>query len=157
MQQHHHAPMHAPMHGHVHGHVHGHAHAHGHAHGHGNGHARRPAHTLVYSPQCPNCMRFLDALGRTAEASNVAVVDVHEVPADQAAHLAAVPALITGDGNGTLYGTKAFEWLKQFEADVELDGFVAGQGSLGFSDFTSMQGYVTYAQGYSAFEPMPEE
>lgn len=132
-------------------------HTHHHAHAHAHAHHPRPAHTLVYSPQCPNCMRFLDALGRTPAASNVAVIDVHDMPADQAAHLAAVPALFTGDGNGTLYGTKAFEWLKQFEGDVELDGFVAGQGSLGFSDFTSMQGYVTYAQGYSAFEPMPEE
>lgn len=119
--------------------------------------ARQPSHTLVYSPQCPNCMRFLDALGRTPVAADVAVVDVHEVPPERAAHLAAVPALITGDGSGTLYGTKAFEWLKQFEADVELDGFVGGHGSLGFSDVEAAQGYVTYAQSFSAFEPMPDE
>lgn len=118
---------------------------------------RQPAHTLVYSPQCPNCMRFLDALGRTPIAADVAVVDVHSVPPERAAHLAAVPALVTGDGSGTLYGTKAFEWLKQFEADVELDGFVGGNGSLGFSDVNNARGYVTYAQRYSAFTPMPDE
>lgn len=111
-------------------------------------------HTLVYSEQCPNCTRFIDALSRTSAASDVALVDVAHLTAQQLARVQAVPALVLPSGQ-TVYGTKAFEWLKQFEADVELDGF-AGNGSLPFSDVTSMQGYATYAQSFSAFEAVPE-
>lgn len=107
--------------------------------------------TLVYSPQCPNCMRFLDALQRTPAARDVTVTDVNTLGRDQLTHLAAVPALITAEG-AVLYGTKAFEWLKQFDGDTELDGFVAGRGSLAFSDVASAQGYASYAESFSAFE-----
>lgn len=113
-----------------------------------------PRTTLVYSPQCPNCMRFLDALQRTPAAQHVTVVDVNSLAREQLTNLAAVPALITQDG--TLYGTKAFEWLKQFDGDTELDGFVASRGSLAFSDVSSAQGYASYAEHFSAFEA-PQE
>lgn len=111
-------------------------------------------HTLVYAEQCPNCIRFIDALSRTSASSQVALVDVSRLSPQQREHVSAVPALIV-DGGTTLYGTKAFEWLKQFEADVELESF-GGNGSLPFSDVNSVQGYATYAQAFSAFEPVPE-
>lgn len=111
-------------------------------------------HTLVYSEQCPNCVRFIDALGRTSAVSHVTLVDVARLPPQQRSQVSAVPALVLDSGE-TVYGTKAFEWLKQFEGDVELEGF-AGNGSLPFSDVNSVQGYATYAEGFSAFEPVAE-
>lgn len=114
----------------------------------------RGKHTLLYSTQCPNCVRFIDALKRTSAATNVSLVDVATLSSSQLASVQAVPAMVLADGQ-TMYGTKAFEWLKQFEGDVELDGF-AGNGSLPFSDVASHQGYATYAQRFSAFEAVPE-
>lgn len=109
-------------------------------------------HILVYGEQCPNCIRFIDALRRTSVASQVTLMDVSTLPPAQRDQVAAVPALVL-DGGQTLYGTKAFEWLKQYEGDVELEGF-AGNGSLPFSDVGSIQGYATYAESFSAFEPI---
>jgi hypothetical protein len=108
--------------------------------------------TLVYSQQCTNCARFIDALKRTSAASAVTLVDVAQLTPQQLAGVQAVPALVTSQGQ-TLYGTKAFEWLKQYEADVELEGFAAAGGSLAFSDVGSM-GYATFATEFSAFEPV---
>ena len=73
----------------------------------------------------------------------------------QVRHIQRVPALVLGGPGGqTLYGTQAFEWLQQFQADVELEGF-SGNGSLPFSDTTSATPYATYATVFSAFEPVP--
>lgn len=110
-------------------------------------------HTLVFSTQCPNCSRFIEALGRTSVASSVALVDVSTLNPAQLARVAAVPALVLGNGS-TLYGTRAFEWLKQYEGDMELDGFDGENGALAFSDVSSV-GYATYAQSYSAFDAPP--
>ena len=105
--------------------------------------------TLVYSQQCPNCVRFIDALQRTSQAGQVAMVDVAQLGREQLASVAAVPALLTPEGQ-TMYGTKAFEWLKQYEADVELESFY-GNGSLAFSEVGGM-GYATYDEGFGDFE-----
>lgn len=109
-------------------------------------------HTLVYSPQCPNCLRFMDALGRTTAARDVRLVDVSQLTDVQLQRVQAVPALVLAGGQ-TMYGTKAFEWLKQYEADVELESFAAN-GTLAFSDVQSPQGYATYAEQFSSFEPV---
>jgi len=111
-------------------------------------------HTLLYSTQCPNCTRFMDALSRTPVASQVSYVDVATLTPQQLARVSAVPALVLPNG-GTLYGTKAFEWLKQYEGEVELDGFSGENGALAFSDI-STSGYACYAQNYSAFEPVKD-
>ena len=110
--------------------------------------------TLIFSAQCPNCTRFIEALARTPIARDVAMMDVATLSRDQLSGLVAVPSLVT-DGQ-TLCGTKAFEWLKQFEAEVEVDGFSVGSGSLAFSDVSNAQGYATYADDFSTFEPIPE-
>jgi hypothetical protein len=116
---------------------------------------RSKQHTLLYSAQCPNCSRFIDALSRTSAAAEVAVVDVATLHPSQLARVSAVPALVLAGGR-TVYGTQAFEWLKQYEADVDLDGFEGENGALAFSDVSSAQGYVNYAQSYSAFQPVQD-
>lgn len=106
-------------------------------------------HTLIYSDQCPNCVRFMDALRRTSAAAHVTLVDVARLTREQLASVQAVPALVTPGGQ-SLYGTKAFEWLKQFEGDVELEVF-GGNGGLAFSDVGGI-GYAAYTDAYSSFE-----
>ena len=107
--------------------------------------------TLVYSQQCPNCVRFIDALQRTSMAGQVAMVEVSQLGREQLAAVAAVPALVTAEGQ-TLYGTKAFEWLKQYESDVELESFYGLGAGLAFSEVGGM-GYATYAEGFGQFQP----
>jgi hypothetical protein len=109
---------------------------------------------VVYSPQCPNCARFLDALSRLPVSSQVRLVDVTTLSAAQTAGLTAVPALMTG--GRTLYGTKAFEWLKNFEQEAPLDSYDGSGGSLAFSDVSSAMGYASYSTLFSQFEPVPE-
>lgn len=110
-------------------------------------------HVLVFSEQCPNCVRFIDALQRTSAAGSVTLMDVARLSQEQLAAVQAVPAMVLDSGQ-TLYGTKAFEWLKQYDGEVELEGFAGGRSSaLSFSDVASASGYATRAQDYSAFEP----
>jgi hypothetical protein len=109
--------------------------------------------TLVYSPQCPNCLRFIDALRRTSAAGSVALVEVAQLTPDQLTAVKAVPALVTARGE-TLYGTSAFEWLKQYEGDVELEGFSGGAG-LVFSGVDTI-GYAEYAESFGPFEPVKD-
>lgn len=117
-------------------------------------------HLVVYSPQCPNCARFLDALSRLPVSAQVRLVDVTTLSPAQTSGLTAVPALMTG--GRTLYGTKAFEWLKNFEQEAPLESYdgpgygTAASGSLAFSDVTSSMGYASYCTGFSQFEPVPE-
>ena len=115
----------------------------------------QPQHSLLISAQCPNCVRFVDALSRTSARTDVALVDVATLPPDQLARVSAVPALVLVNGS-IMYGTKAFEWLKQYEGDVELDGFGGENGALAFSDVSSTQGYASYSQHCSSFEPVKE-
>lgn len=109
--------------------------------------------SVLFSPQCPNCVRFIDALRRTSMATAVNYLDVTRLDPQQLSRVQAVPAVVTAQGQ-TLYGTKAFEWLKQFEGDVELEGFGGENGALAFSDVDSL-GYAMYTEGYSTFEPVP--
>lgn len=109
-------------------------------------------HTLVYSAQCLNCARFMESLARTGVANQVTLLEVGSLAPGQRASITAVPALVLADG-ATLYGTKAFEWLKQFEGDMELGGFDGGHGALAFSDLEGSS-YASYCQGYGPFEPV---
>lgn len=106
---------------------------------------------MVYKNGCPNCARFVDGLRRTEAQNTVALVDVDTLRPDQRASLVAVPALITG--GSVLYGTAAFEWLRKFDSQVELETFEGGGhgGSLAFSSWDDTQGYAMYDRGYSAF------
>ena len=110
-------------------------------------------HQLVYAAQCPNCMRFIGALDRTPMKDAVAKIDVNSLTPDQCRHVSAVPMLVLDTG-GTLVGTQAFEWLKQYERDVDVESFSTGRG-LPFSDIESDQAFASFAMPYSQFEPVP--
>lgn len=110
-------------------------------------------HRLYYAPQCPNCVRFIGALDRTAVARQVARIDVNTLPAEQQRQVSAVPMLVLSSGQ-TLLGTRAFEWLRSYEGETELESFAPGRG-LAFSDINDDQCAMTYTTPYSAFEPVP--
>ena len=110
-------------------------------------------HRLYYAAQCPNCMRFIGALDRTPARGQVVKIDVNTLPADQRRHVTAVPMLVLNTGV-TLVGTRAFEWLRTFEGEVELESFSLGKG-LAFSDINDDQCSMAFSTPYSAFEPVP--
>lgn len=78
--------------------------------------------TLVYvSTQCPNCERLLEQLQWLKKSKlklKYQVVDVNE---HTVAGLTAVPTVVVGREVYT--GTRAFEWIQQFDAEVPLDAY----------------------------------
>lgn len=82
--------------------------------GNNNGTSVTSGVTVVHSPACPNCVRFVEALRRTAAASTARLVDVRALPPHHLAQISLVPCVIV-DG-ATHQGTKAFEWLREIEA-----------------------------------------
>lgn len=87
---------------------------------------------IVYtSPSCPNCVRLLDTLRRIPSLKRAAkIVDVNEMPPQQVASsgLTAVPTLVV---KGRMYtGKEAFEYLGQFNNEIEYEPVSFGGGSL---------------------------
>ena len=88
-----------------------------------------PAQTTVYvSGQCPNCDRFLKTLRRFDFKVKVVNIDHHPVDG-----LSAVPTVVSG--REVHVGTKAFEWLQSFEAQLPLEAYatVLGEGAGGLT------------------------
>ena len=107
---------------------------------------------LFYSPQCPNCTRFMDAANRVPDLRReMQLVNVHADP-DAARGVTAVPTVV--EGTTAYVGSKAFEWLaqEQFQAQVELEDYAPGQHGLAWSAVDASTGYATYAQDWAAFE-----
>ena len=110
-------------------------------------------HRLVYSRQCPNCTRFIGTLSRTPASSSVVKIDVNTLSPDQRSQVPAVPLLVLSNGT-SLVGTKAFEWLKQYDGQTEVESFCLGKG-LAFSDITDDTFTMEWSTPFSAFEPVP--
>ena len=114
-----------------------------------------PQYRLYYSPRCPNCTRFAGAVVRLPELSKqleAVNVDVVHGAAD---HVTAVPTIMTADGT-THVGSKAFEWLSQFQAEAELECFqLQGgcRGSLAWSSLDDPNALGMFSETFSAFEP----
>jgi hypothetical protein len=109
---------------------------------------------LYHSPRCPNCARFVAAASRLPQLwAQMQVVDVDAVPG-AAAHVSAVPTVMTADG-ATHVGSRAFEWLSQFQAEAELECFqlVGGcRGSLAWSALDDPAGGLgMFSEQFSGF------
>ena len=115
-------------------------------------------HVAFISDRCPNCQRFVDATRASPSATkNVQLVNVDSLPPSQRASLQVVPTVQTHAGQ-VLAGTKAFEFLKQFEADTEFEAFDGlGCGGLEFSSCLEGEGASKFQKMdmYGAFEPLP--
>jgi len=98
-------------------------------------------------------MRFLGALDRTPAKGMVRRVDVNTLHLEQRKHITAVPTLVLSSG-AMLVGTQAFEWLKEYEGQVEVDSFTPGRG-LPFSNVEDDTATLFFSTPYSAFEPVP--
>jgi hypothetical protein len=104
--------------------------------------------TLIYSAQCPNCTRFIESLDRVPSGAGVKRIEVSRLPPEMYQRVAAVPTLVLENGQ-QLVGSKAFEWLKQFDAEVELDGWGGGNG-LAYAPLEGDQ-YVQFAPRFGDF------
>lgn len=90
------------------------------------------------SSNCPNCIRLLETIHRIPSLrGSVAIVDVDSLqPADVAQlGLTAVPTLVA-DGRQHV-GKAAFEYLAQYNGEMELEAVSLGVGNLTFGDFTA--------------------
>jgi hypothetical protein len=106
--------------------------------------------TVYVSSRCTNCQRFVGALRRTDVGASARILDVDV--SGPVRGLEYVPTV--REPSGRLFaGTQAFEWLKQFEASVELDSAFGGGGGLPFSMVDDATGLASYAEAYSAFTP----
>lgn len=107
---------------------------------------------VYVSQACPNCNRLLSALRNIASLrGHINVVDIDRLPPSQRAGLQAVPTLV--DEGRTYVGTEAFEWMKKYDAEVELDPAQLGS-TLAFADLSG-GGELQYAESFGAFTPLP--
>lgn len=115
---------------------------------------------LFASDQCPSCTRFLEAARRVKGllGTRLRVSDVQADPAT--AHqmgVSAVPSIRQSDGR-MLTGTACFEWLKQFEADAELNSVDlaargGGGGGAGFAAFDADRDSLAAVDDAGSYAP----
>lgn len=85
-------------------------------------------HVLYMSERCSNCNRMVNTLKRIPSLQSTRVVDIDRTPTPGIEY---VPTLV--DSRGTTYiGSKAFEYLKQYDGEIELEGMQLGSGGLAF-------------------------
>jgi hypothetical protein len=107
------------------------------------------------SMACPNCTRFLSDMTRIPSLKNsVEIVDVDRIPPEQKAGLQYVPTLVDNSGRQFI-GTKCFEWLQQFQTEIELDSAPDGK-CLAFSDLNG-GGEMGHVQMFGEFVKPPPE
>ncbi len=106
--------------------------------------------TVYVSSRCTNCQRFVGALRRSQVADSARVVDVDV--AGPVRGLEYVPTVADGAG-GVHAGTRAFEWLKQYESLDELDPAGFGGAGLPFSMVDDATGTAAYADPFAPFTP----
>lgn len=90
------------------------------------------------SYNCPNCMRFIESLDRIpslrGQVKLVDVSDVSQLPPNHS--ITAVPTLVVH--GKAMVGKEAFDYLAQFNNEVELESVSLGTGTLAFGDFSAV-------------------
>lgn len=99
---------------------------------------------LVYvSPSCPNCTRLLDTLKRIPSLrTTTKIIDIDGLPPQQVASsgLTAVPTLVA---QGRMHvGKDAFDYLSQFNGEIEYESISFGSGSLVYGSLDSGGGSI---------------
>ena len=111
---------------------------------------------LVYTSQsCPNCVRFLDALQRIPSMRGTRIVDVNDMQPQQiaASGLTAVPTLVV---RGRMYvGKEAFEYLSQFNNEIEYEPVSFESGSLLYGAVGEAPGALKAIERYGDFTAPP--
>lgn len=94
--------------------------------------------TVYTSSNCPNCLRLLDTLQRIPSLrGSTTVVDVDAISPSEVSRvgLTAVPTLVAHGRQHV--GKAAFEYLSQFNGEMELEAVSLGVGNLSFGDFSA--------------------
>lgn len=111
------------------------------------------SHTVYVSSQCPNCVRFLATLRRIPSLRNTHVVNIDTLAPEQRNKIEFVPTFV--DTRGSVHtGAKAFDYLKEFDGEVELESAPLGGGSLAFGSLTDGEG-LEYSGFYGEFTAPP--
>jgi thiol-disulfide isomerase/thioredoxin len=80
---------------------------------------------LVYvSNQCPNCQRLLEQLQWLQQSDLKLAIKIVNIDAQQVSGLTAVPTVV--ENREVYVGTRAFEWLQNFDAHVPLNAYANG-------------------------------
>jgi hypothetical protein len=112
---------------------------------------RRYMHVVYVSSVCPNSQRFLGSLQRIPSLRDTTkIVNVDHAPPSMHPGIEFVPTLV--DSSGVVFvGEKCFEFLKQFNAEMEVEPMAfGGAGALAYSSIDA-EG-VEYSRNYSPFE-----
>lgn len=104
------------------------------------------------SQGCPNSKRLVDNIVRVERLRNsMHIIDVDQLSPDQRAGLQYVPTIVA-DGRQYI-GSKAFEYLKQFDAEIELEPVSLG-GRLAYASVEG-DGGVQYTEAFGEFVVPP--
>lgn len=104
--------------------------------------------TVAYvSQRCPNCQRFLESVRSIPSLQqSMRVVDIDQIPQPGIQY---VPTVVDKNGQ-QLVGTKVFEWLKQFQSEVEYQPMQLSMGSLSYGSIDD-GGAIDFANGVYKF------
>jgi len=109
---------------------------------------------LYYSTGCPNSVRLLDIIKKIPSLrQSVQLLNVEVTPPNLMAGVEFVPTLVDRTGRQHV-GSKAFEFLKPFEAEMELDGAPSGLGGLAYATLDGF-GEAEYVTGHGDFTAPP--
>lgn len=103
---------------------------------------------LFYSPGCPNCMRLLDIVRTIPSMRRLQLLDIDTLHPQQKVGLQFVPTLVDDQGQAHV-GSKAFEYMKKFEMEVELEAPPMGMGGLAYAPIDG--GETEYFTGHGEF------
>lgn len=105
---------------------------------------------VYHSPSCANCRRIVDIIQRIPSLSNsVALKNVDTLAPHERSGLQFVPTIV--DSGGRQYvGSKAFEYLKQYENEMDLQFAPLASGRLAFSSLDGI-GETEYPEMYGDF------
>jgi len=104
--------------------------------------------TVAYiSQRCPNCSRFLDSVRTIPSLQHtMRIVDIDQTPHTGIQY---VPTVVDQSGQ-SLVGAKAFEWLKQFQSEVEYQPMSLSMGTLSYGSIHD-GGAIDFANGAYKF------
>ena len=98
-----------------------------------------------------NLMRIIDRIPSIKQ--RVVARDIDTLSPSERSKLQYVPTIV--DNSGRQYvGTQAFELLKQYEGEMELDAAPTGFGKLEFASLNG-SGESEYVEHYGDFVPLP--
>lgn len=104
--------------------------------------------TVAYiSQRCPNCTRFLETVRSIPSLQHtLRVVDIDQTPTPAVEY---VPTVVDRSGQA-MVGAKVFEWLKQFQSEVEYEPMQLSFGTLSYGSIND-GGAIDFANGVYKF------